>query len=467
MQVSLNWLKQYVDLDDYTPDELASKITKAGIEVDRVLYVAEKSTDIVVGHVQSCEQHPNADKLKLCQVDVGEETLQIVCGAPNIAAGQKVIVAKPGAVLPGNFKIKKAKLRGEESHGMICSLEELGLGEAYIPKDNVDGIHVLPADVEVGTNVTEYLNLDDAILEFDLTPNRADALSMIGVAYEVGAILDKEVRLPEYSYDVIDEKVTDHVTVKSESKEDCSYYGAFIIKDIEVGPAPQWMQNYLMAAGVRPINNVVDITNYVLLEYGQPLHAFDFDKFGSEEILVRRAKDQETIVTLDDVERTLTPEHLVITNGTEPTAIAGVMGGAESEVTDQTTTVLLEAAYFDPKRVRIGSKEHQLRSESSTRFEKGVDPNRVEEAGQRAARLLAEYANGTVLSGISSYDELDRSEKQIEINVVDINARLGTEIEASEVAVIFEKLRFQHVQDGETFQVTAPSRRQDITILED
>src|SRR5690625_37448 len=467
MQVSLNWLKQYIDLGDDTPEELANKITKAGIEVETVTYLAEESTNLVVGYVKECIQHPNADKLKLCQVDVGEETLQIVCGAPNVAEGQKVIVAKPGAVLPGNFKIKKTKLRGEESNGMICSLEELGLAEEYIPKDSVDGIHVLPDDVEIGADVTDYLNLDDAVLEFDLTPNRADALSMIGVACEVGAIFDKEVRLPDNSYDVIDEKAADYVTVRSESKEDCSYYGAFIITDIEIGPAPQWMQNYLMAAGIRPINNVVDITNFVLLEYGQPLHAFDFDKFGSNEILVRRAKDQETIVTLDDVERTLTPDHLVITNGTVPTAMAGVMGGADSEVTEETTTVLLEAAYFDPKRVRIGSKDHQLRSESSTRFEKGVDPNRVEEAGKRAAKLLAEYANGTVLSGVSSYDELDRSEKQIEINVGDINARLGTEIEASEVAVIFEKLRFQHVQDGDTFQVTAPSRRQDITIFED
>lgn len=467
MQVSLNWLKKYVNLDGYTADELASLITKAGIEVDGVTYFADESTNVVVGYVKSCQQHPNADKLKLCQVDVGDETLQIVCGAPNVAEGQKVAVAKPGAVLPGNFKIKKTKLRGEESQGMICSLDELGVKEAYLPKDATDGIHVFTDQVEIGVDVTDYLNLDDAILEFDLTPNRADALSMIGVAYEVAAILDRDVRLPEESVETIAEKATDHVTIKVDSKADNPYYGAFVIKDIKVGPAPQWMQNHLMAAGIRPINNVVDITNYVLLEYGQPLHAFDFDKFGSDQVVVRRATDQEKIVTLDDVERTLTTDHLVITNGTVPTAIAGVMGGADSEVSDETTTVLLETAYFDPKRVRIGSKDHQLRSESSSRFEKGVDPNRVRKAGQRAARLLAEYANGTVLNGISEFDQLDRSEKQITITTERVNNRLGTEIEASEIAVIFEKLRFQFVQDGDTFQITVPTRRQDLSIFED
>ncbi|MBU5593630.1 phenylalanine--tRNA ligase subunit beta [Amphibacillus sp. MSJ-3] len=467
MRVSLNWLKEYVDLDHHTPEELASKITKAGIEVDGISYVAEKSTNVVVGYVTSCEQHPNADKLKVCQVEVGDETLQIVCGAQNIASGQKVAVAKPGAVLPGNFKIKKAKLRGIESQGMICSLQELGIAEAYISKEDQDGIYVFPNDVEIGKDVTEYLNLDDAILEFDLTPNRADALSMLGVAYETAAILNKKIQLPDHHVEVIDEQVSDYITVNVEAKEDTPYYGAFIIKDIEVGPAPLWMRNYLIAAGIRPINNVVDITNYVLLEYGQPLHAFDFDKFGSNEILVRRAREQETIVTLDNETRTLTPEHLVITNGKEPTALAGVMGGANSEVTEETKTVLLEAAYFDSKRVRMGSKDHQLRSESSTRFEKGLDPNRVKLAGQRAAKLLAKYANGKVLSGVSEYDQLDKSEQQLTVEVDRINSRLGTNIDATEIAFIFEKLAFSYVQDGDSFTVTIPTRRQDIKIFED
>lgn len=467
MQVSLNWLKQYIDLGEETPEELASKITKAGIEVETISSFAEKSTDVVVGYVKSCEQHPNADKLKITQVDIGTEELQIVCGAPNVAVGQKVPVAKPGAVLPGNFKIKKTKLRGEASHGMICSLDELGIKAEYLPKGSEEGIYVFPEDVEVGRDVTEYLNLDDSILEFDLTPNRADALSMLGVAYEVGAILDKKVSLPETNIDVIAEKATDHVTIKVEDKEDTPYYGAFIIKDIEVAPAPFWMRQHLIASGIRPINNVVDITNYVLLEYGQPLHAFDFDKFGSNEVYIRRAKENETFVTLDDEVRTLTPEHLVVTNGKEPTAMAGVMGGANSEVTEGTTTVLLETAYFDAKRVRIGSKDHQLRSESSTRFEKGVDPNRVKLAGQRAAYLLAKYANGTILSGVSEYDKLDKSEHQLSVSVPDINARLGTDITSAEIANIFDKLAFEYVQAEETFHLTIPTRRQDVRIFED
>ncbi|WP_017473355.1 phenylalanine--tRNA ligase subunit beta [Amphibacillus jilinensis] len=467
MLVSLNWLKQYVDLGGHTPEALADKITKTGIEVEDITYIAEKSNHVVVGYVETCEQHPNADKLNLCQVNIGNETLQIICGAANIAAGQKVAVAKPGAVLPGNFKIKKAKLRGIESNGMICSLQELGIAEQYVPKEFAEGIFVFPNDTEVGRDVTDYLNLDDVILELGLTPNRSDALSMLGVAYEVAAILNEKVTLPDETLQTIEEKASDHVSIKVEATDDNPYYGAFLIKDIKVGPSPLWMRNFLIAAGIRPINNVVDITNYVLLEYGQPLHAFDFDQFGSNQVVVRRAKDQEEIKTLDDQSRELTTEHLVITNGSQPTALAGVMGGADSEVTEQTTTVLLEAAYFDGKRVRIAAKDHQLRSESSIRFEKGVDPNRVRRAGVRAAQLLAKYAGGQVLSGVAAYDQLDCTEKQVVITTDRINARLGTEINDDEIAIILEKLAFDYEQSGATFTVTIPTRRQDITIFED
>lgn len=467
MLVSLNWLKKYVDLGDITPEALADKISKTGIEVESIMHIAEQSTNVVVGYVDSCEQHPNADKLNLCQVDVGDEQLQIICGAPNIAQGQKIAVAKPGAVLPGNFKIKKAKLRGVESQGMICSLQELGVEEAYVPKDIADGIFVFPTDVEVGADVASYLNLDDAILELGLTPNRSDALSMLGVAYEVAAILNVPVQLPDVSVPTIEEEVTKHISVSVEAPEANPYYGAFLIKDIQVGPSPLWMRNYLMAAGIRPINNVVDITNYVLLEYGQPLHAFDFDKFNSNQVVVRQANEKETIVTLDDQTRHLKPEHLVITNGKEATALAGVMGGANSEVTESTTTVLLEAAYFDGKTVRIAAKDHQLRSESSTRFEKGVDPNRVEKAGLRACQLLAEFANGTVLSGIATFDQLDKSEKQVTITTSRINNRLGTTITDHDISIILERLGFPFEQSGETFVVNIPTRRQDITIFED
>ncbi|WP_226036474.1 phenylalanine--tRNA ligase subunit beta [Aquibacillus saliphilus] len=467
MFVSLNWLKNYIDIENISAEELAEKITKTGIEVEGIEYVAEKSSNVVVGYVKECEKHPNADKLNLCLVDVGEEELQVICGAPNIAQGQKVAVAKPGAVLPGNFKIKKAKLRGVESNGMICSLQELGIEERFVPKDITDGIFVFPDEAEVGMDASQLLNLDDAILELGLTPNRSDALSMLGVAYEVAAILDLPIHLPSEKVEMTSEQASDYVTVNVEDPELNPYYGAFVIKDIHISHSPLWMRNYLMAAGIRPINNVVDITNYVLLEYGQPLHAFDFDQFGSKEIMVRRAKENEKMITLDDQERTLNSEHLVITNGNKPTALAGVMGGANSEVSNETKTVLLEAAYFSPSAVRKASKDHELRSESSTRFEKGVDPDRVKRAGLRAAQLLSKYANGTVLNGVVEFDALDRSEAIVEMETSKINDRLGTEISNEEIVDILRKLNFNFNQDGDTFTIYVPTRRQDITIFED
>ncbi|WP_087971854.1 phenylalanine--tRNA ligase subunit beta [Oceanobacillus rekensis] len=468
MLVSYNWLKNYVDLGNLTPEELAEKITKSGIEIEGVEYVAEKSTDVVVGYVMSCEQHPNADKLNLCQVDVGDQQLQIICGAPNIAEGQKVAVAKPGAVLPGNFKIKKVKLRGIESNGMICSLKELGIEEKYIPTDIADGIFVFPEDVTVGENVDELLNLNDAVLELDILPNRADALSMLGVAYEVGAILDQQVNLPDEAVTITkDNAAENYISVEVEAADLNPYYGAFIIRDVEIKASPLWMRNYLMAAGIRPINNVVDITNYVLLEYGQPLHAFDYDKFESEKVLVRRAANGETMVTLDDQERTLSEKNLVITNGKEPVALAGVMGGANTEVTAETKNVLLEAAYFNSKSVRGTVKQTGLRSESSTRFEKGIDPNRVKKAGTRACLLMQQFAGGKVAAGAAEFDELDRTENVVEVNLEQINKRLGTEMTAEDVASILKRLKFDFNQGGSLFSVQVPTRRGDITIFED
>lgn len=467
MLVSLNWLRNYIDFGSLSPEELGEMITRSGIEVDGISFFAEKSENVVVGYVTSCEQHPNADKLKLCQVDVGDEQLQIICGAPNVAQGQKVAVAKPGAVLPGDFKIKKVKLRGVESNGMICSLQELGIEEAYIPTDIADGIFVFSEDVEIGQSVDTLLNLNDAILEFDLTPNRADALSMLGVAYEVAAILDLPINLPDESLEMIDEKSTDYVSVKVDDPKLAPYYAAFMIKDIEIKPAPLWMRNYLMAAGIRPINNVVDITNYVLLEYGQPLHAFDYDLLDSNEIVVRRAKAEETMVTLDGKQRTLTTDQLVITNGKIPVALAGVMGGENTEVNEQTKTVLLEAAYFDASSVRKTVQHTGLRSEASTRYEKGIDPNRVERAGIRAAQLLQKYASGKVLKDPAVFDKLDGTEKTVEIDTDHINQRLGTEISTAEIGEILTKLRFNYEVTGDEFSVSIPTRRGDITIFED
>lgn len=468
MLVSYKWLQDYVDLTGVSPQELAEKITNSGIEVDGVQALNEGMKGLVVGHVLECERHPNADKLSKCLVDIGgEEPVQIICGAPNVAKGQKVIVAKVGAVLPGNFKIKRAKLRGEESNGMICSLQELGVESKLIFKEFSDGIFVFPEDVTPGEEALEKINRDDQVLEFDLTPNRADCLSMIGVAYEVAAILDRDLKLPEPEVTESGEKASDYISVKVEAPEDNPLYVAKIIKNVKIGPSPLWMQGRLMAAGIRPHNNVVDITNYVLLEYGQPLHAFDYDRFGSKEVVIRRAKKGEKLTTLDEVTRELTEDHLVITNGKEPVALAGVMGGADSEVKSDTTTILLESAYFKGQTIRKASKDHGLRSEASSRFEKGVDPDRVRQAAERAAELLIKYAGGEVLEGSVEDNYLNIEPAVISISLEKINRIIGTNISMAEVEDIFRRLRFETVTDNDVITVTVPTRRGDITIEED
>lgn len=468
MLVSYKWLQDYVDLSGVSAVELAEKITRSGIEVDSVTVLNEGIKGIVVGHVLQCEQHPNADKLNKCLVDIGEESpVQIICGAPNVAAGQKVAVAVSGAVLPGNFKIKRTKLRGEESNGMICSLQELGIESKLVQKEYAEGIFVFPNDAKVGDDALALLNRDDTILEFDLTPNRADCLSMLGVAYEVAAILEKEVKLPKIEQAESGELATDFIEIKVDAKEDNPLYIAKVIKNVTIGPSPLWMQARLMAAGIRPHNNVVDITNFILLEYGQPLHAFDYDRLGSQEIVVRRANEGEQMTTLDEIERTLSSEHLVITNGVEPVALAGVMGGANSEVRADTTTILLESAYFHGQTVRKASKDHGLRSEASTRFEKGVDPNRVREAAERAAQLISAYASGEVLSGTAEANTIKISEKEISITLEKINRVLGTDLPVTVIEEVFTRLQFGIQTDGEAFTVTVPTRRGDITIEED
>ncbi|MED0656052.1 phenylalanine--tRNA ligase subunit beta [Anoxybacillus ayderensis] len=468
MFVSYKWLQQYVDLTGITAKELADRITKAGIEVESVEVRNKGIQGVVIGHVLEREQHPNADKLSKCFVDIGEgEPVQIICGAPNVAKGQKVAVAKVGAVLPGNFKIKRAKLRGEESNGMICSLQELGVESKLVPKEYADGIFVFPSDAPVGADALELLYLDDEVLELSLTPNRADCLSMIGVAYEVAAILGRSVKLPTIELHENSESVHDYISMRVDTPEDNPLYAGRIVKNVKIGPSPLWMQARLMAAGIRPHNNVVDITNYVLLEYGQPLHAFDYDRLGSKEIVVRRAKAGETIVTLDDVERTLTEEHLVITNGKEPVALAGVMGGANSEVCDETVNVFIEAAYFNGATIRQAVKDHGLRSESSTRFEKGIDPARTKEALDRAAALMAEYAGGEVVGGVVEVNTLQRKDVVVTITLDRINNVLGTTITKEEVAGILTNLQFTFTEENGTFTIAVPSRRRDIVIEED
>lgn len=465
MNVSYKWLSEYIDLHGYTGEQLAELMTSGGIEIDVVESRNKGVTGVVVGHVLTREKHPDADKLSVCTLDVGgPEVLQIVCGAKNVAAGQLVPVATIGAVLPGDFAIKRAKLRGVESQGMICSAKELGLNDKLLPKEQQEGILVLPEGTPIGASILDVLAIDDEVLELDLTPNRSDCLSMLGVAYEVGALTGRPVKLPDNRVSDAAELASAHVSVRIEAKEQCSHYSARYIKGVKIGPSPQWMQNRLMAAGIRPISNVVDITNFVMLEYGQPLHAFDADKVEGGRIVVRMAREGEVLATLDGQERKLDSSMLVITNGSEPIALAGVMGGADSEVTDGTVNILLESARFDGGTIRKTSRQVGLRSESSVRFEKGVDPARVVPALDRAAALMEKYADGLVLEGI--VQELAEQPQQTVVNVsiAKINRYLGTDLSKLQIETIFGRLQFpfELSTDG-VFTVQTPSRRGDIT----
>jgi phenylalanyl-tRNA synthetase beta chain len=468
MKVSYKWLKEYLDLSDVTPDELAEKMSRTGIEVDDVIYPGKGLSKIVVGETLSVVDHPDSDHLHVCQVNIGaEEPIQIVCGAPNVAAGQKVIVALHGARITGNAKIKKGKMRGQESNGMICSLAELGYSESVVSKKYADGIFVLPAEAVPGTEVVDLLELDDAILDIDITPNRADALSMRGSAYEVAAIYNKALKFPEAPVSEKTGSVTDYIKVAVEDTNDAPAYHIQVIKDVKIAESPLWLQNKLMNGGIRPINNVVDITNYILLEYGQPLHAFDYDQIGSKEIIVRRAKENETMTTLDGVERTLDTDNIVITNGTAPIALAGVMGGLDSEITDGTVTVALEAALFNPVLIRKTAGKFNLRSESSSRFEKGINVATIRTAGQHAAELIHELAGGTIVAGTASVDTVEVKDTEVVITLEKINRSLGTAISSGEVTAIFNQLGFASTFDGETFTVAVPPRRWDISIYAD
>ncbi|WP_240374654.1 phenylalanine--tRNA ligase subunit beta [Bacillus piscicola] len=468
MLVSYQWLKDYVNMGDLTPEEVAEKLTRGGVEVDVIHPRSQGLANVTVGYIEECVQHPDADKLRICQVNTGEgETSQIICGAPNVAAGQRVAVARPGAVLPGGVKIKKTKLRGEHSEGMICSLQELGIEQKLVAKEFIEGIYVFPEDAVIGEDAIEQLGMHDTVLELDLTPNRADCLSMLGVAYEMAALLDQEVHHPGHTFMEAEEEASDRVSVQIDVPKDNPYYNARIIKNITIGPSPLWMQNRLTAAGIRPINNVVDITNYVLLEYGQPLHAFDLERLGSKEIVVRRAANGEKMTTLDNVERTLSDEYMVITNGKEPVALAGVMGGAFSEVQDDTTSILLEAAYFSPVRIRKASRALGLRSEASVRYEKGIDAERVEEASDRAVSLLAKYAGGKVLKGAVEQDYRSNERKTIITTPKRLNEILGTELAAEEMIAIFKRLGLEVKTEETSFIITIPSRRPDLMIEED
>ncbi|HCU7859993.1 TPA: phenylalanine--tRNA ligase subunit beta [Staphylococcus aureus] len=467
MLISNEWLKEYVTIDD-SVSNLAERITRTGIEVDDLIDYTKDIKNLVVGFVKSKEKHPDADKLNVCQVDIGEdEPVQIVCGAPNVDAGQYVIVAKVGGRLPGGIKIKRAKLRGERSEGMICSLQEIGISSNYIPKSFESGIYVFSESQVPGTDALQALYLDDQVMEFDLTPNRADALSMIGTAYEVAALYNTKMTKPETTSNELELSANDELTVTIENEDKVPYYSARVVHDVTIEPSPIWMQARLIKAGIRPINNVVDISNYVLLEYGQPLHMFDQDAIGSQQIVVRQANEGEKMTTLDDTERELLTSDIVITNGQTPIALAGVMGGDFSEVKEQTSNIVIEGAIFDPVSIRHTSRRLNLRSESSSRFEKGIATEFVDEAVDRACYLLQTYANGKVLKDRVSSGELGAFITPIDITADKINRTIGFDLSQNDIVTIFNQLGFDTEINDDVITVQVPSRRKDITIKED
>ena len=465
MLVSYKWLKELVDVTVLS-EELAEKMSTTGIEVEGVSSPAEGLSKIVVGEVISCEDVAETH-LHVCQVNVGEEALrQIVCGAPNIRAGIKVMVALPGARIADNYKIKKGKIRGLESLGMICSLGELGISDSVVPKEFSDGIQILPEEAVPGDSVFPYLDLDDEIIELSITPNRADALSMRGVAYEVAAIYDKSVHFKDFPLLETQEQAGEQLSVAIETDK-APFYAARILENVTIAPSPQWLQNLLMNAGIRPINNVVDVTNYILLYFGQPMHAFDLDTFEGNQIVVREARAGEKLVTLDDEERELETSDLVIAVADKPVALAGVMGGAATEISSQSRRVVLEAAVFDGTSIRKTSGRLNLRSESSSRFEKGINLATVTEALDAAASMIADLAGATVQAGIVSAGQLDTSDVEVVSTLSDVNRVLGTELTYIDIEDVFRRLGFGLTGDAEKFTVSVPRRRWDIHIEAD
>ncbi len=451
MKVSINWLNEYFS-EKINHQELVEKFNLMSQEVsglEKLINVA----GLVIGHVKAITKHEDADKLNVCQVDIGDELLQIICGAPNVDVNQKVIVAKIGCILPGNFKIKKAKIRGVESHGMICSLAELGIQEFDMDEK---GIYVLDSNAKVGKDPLEFLGLNDYVFELDLTANRADLLSVRGIAYDTACLLDYELLLKEPK--VIRENRENPVNVYTKTRGSSCYYGQ-LLENIKIKESPYWMKSRLIASGIRPINNVVDITNYVMLEYGQPLHAFDYDKIGTDKIIVRRAKNGEKLVTLDGELRELLDSDLVITDGDKPIALAGVMGGLDTEIDENSCKVLLESAAFDPVRVRRTAARLNLKSESSTRFEKGVDSTKTLEALDRACELLVKYADALVIGKPSFYNQVSSEEKVIEITIEKLNQVTGSNYDLVEVEEVFRRLRFRYKLRNNEFKVYIPNRR--------
>lgn len=461
MKLSTKFLKDYIDID-VDVKQLAEDMTRVGNEYDSASNLIN-ATKLVIGQITECEPHPDSDHLHLCKVNIGTEVLDIVCGAPNARTGLKVIVALDGAVLPEKT-IKKGMIRGQESNGMLCSIAELGLEHKFLKPEDSEGIAELGEDAEIGGDPIKYLQMDDGVIDFELTANRGDLLSILGMAYEVGAIYDKKVKEVDLKHKESGEDI--NKTFKTEVKtENCSKLLVKKVENVKIEESPIFIKNRLIASGIRPINNVVDISNYVMLELGQPLHFYDADKLGNK-LVVRMAEDGEKLTTLDNVERTLTSEDIVIADATHGVGLAGVMGGLETEVEPDTKNIIIESAIFDSVKVRKTSKKI-VRSEASNRFEKGLDPERTTMAIERACKLLEEYAGGTVVTGTVEYDKTNNKEKEIEITFKNINDVLGTVIPNEEILNVFRKLGFSYKVNGEKIKVTVPTRRLDISIKED
>ena len=464
MKLSTNFVKDYIDLPEgLDVKTLAEDMTRVGNEYDDASKFIN-ATNLTIGKVLTCQMHPDSDHLHVCTVDVGSEVLQIVCGAPNVREGLKVIVALPGAVLPGDFTIKKGVIRGIESNGMLCSMAELGLDNKFLTAADKEGIHELPEEAKVGEDPIKYMELDDEIVDFELTANRGDLLSILGMAYELGAIYDKKVKDIDLSYTEAGEDINNSFKTDIQTPN-CTVFLAKKVEGVTIKESPTFIKNRLMASGIRPINNVVDISNYVMLETGQPLHFYDADKLGNK-LVVRMAKEGECLTTLDAQERILNQDDIVIATENQAVGLAGVMGGLTTEIEDTTQNIIIESAIFNPVKIRMTSKKI-LRSEASTRFEKGLDSNRTYMDIERACNLLEKYADAKVVTGLVKYDTTEKEDKKIDITLKNITNLLGIDITLEDVLDVFRKLGFGTFVNGETITVCVPRRRLDIEIKED
>lgn len=456
--INLEWVSDYIDISDLTPKELAKRVTESDINVEKV--ITNHIDNLVIGEVVECVNHPDSDHLHICKVDIGSEVLQIVCGAPNVRVGLKAIVALVGAVLPGDFEIKKSKIRGVESNGMLCALYELGL-EDKNDETYSKGIYEGASNLKVGEDALKALDLESTVLELDIHKHRNnDCYYHIGFAYIVSAILNRKVTLPDISFKEITDSVDKHFSLEVATNK-CSYYLAKMVKNVTIKESPSFIKKRLIAAGMRPINNVVDISNYVMLEFGQPLHFFDYDKLGAK-VLVRDAKEEEEITTLDNKMRNLTNNDIVITDTINPVCIAGVMGGIDTEVTDNTKTILIESAIFDPVSIRNTAARLNLRSEASIRYGKGLNYEYTEMAIKRACHLLEKYADAQILSGIVKYDNIDKEPKVVTFKASEVNNLLGIEISEADMEKEMDRLGFAYTLKNQIFTVTIPNRRLDI-----